>query len=83
MEDRIFLTDENGTEFEARIILTFDYDGKNYVLLQDMEDDETVYAYTFDDEGNLYEVETEAELEYCEEVLDAFNAEQVDVDGRA
>ena len=74
MEDTIYLTDENGNEYEAQIVLTFEYDGKNYVLLQ-TADDENVYAYTYDDDGNLFEVEDDEELEYCSEVLDAFMGE--------
>ena len=82
MEDLIYLTDEEGNEHQAQIILTFEYEEKNYVLLKE-EGDESVYAFTYDDEGNMYEVETDEELEYCEEVLDAFMNEAGYADGEA
>lgn len=82
MEDTIYLTDEEGNEHRAQIILTFEYEDRNYVLLRE-EGDESVYAFTYDDEGNMYAVETEEELEYCEEVLDAFVDEAGEVDGEA
>ena len=79
MEDKIYLTDEDGNEHEAQIVLTFEYEGKNYVLLQE-PGDEDVFPFTYDDDGNLYEVEDEEELEMCAEVLDAFMGE---TDGQA
>ena len=44
--------DENGNEVEMEIVLTFEVENKNFVLFKSFEDDE-VYAYTYDEDGNL------------------------------
>jgi uncharacterized protein YrzB (UPF0473 family) len=73
------VTDENGKDIECEIIMTFDSDefGKSYVVYQ-IVDDETgeYYAAAFNpedgDEGKLFEVETEAEWDFIEEVLESY-----------
>ncbi|MCR5230733.1 MAG: DUF1292 domain-containing protein [Solobacterium sp.] len=83
MEDtnRLIITDESGQEKEMEIILTFENSetGKNYVLFTDPNDDSgDVFAYTYDEDGNLDEVTDEAEFEMCSEVLGAFIDEEED-----
>lgn len=77
MDDRkIFVTLSNGEEKEMEIYFTFDDDqrGKSYVLFFDPQDKEgTVYAMSYDEEGNLEAVETEEEWEMIEEVYEGFN----------
>ncbi len=72
------LTDEEGNEFEVEIVLTFDSpEGKHFVLFKDPDDpEENVYPYAYDDDGNMFNVEDEKELEMCEEVLGAFESEE-------
>ena len=72
------LTDPDGNEFEVEIVLTFDSpEGKHFVLFKDPNDeDENVYPYAYDDEGNMFIVDDEKELEMCEEVLGAFEDEE-------
>lgn len=73
------VTDENGKDIECEIIMTFDSDefGKSYVVYQ-IVNDETgeYYAAAFNpedgDEGKLIEVETEAEWDFIEEVLESY-----------
>lgn len=73
------VTDENGKDIECEIIMTFDSDefGKSYVVYQ-IVNDETgeYYAAAFNpedgDEGKLFEVETEAEWDFIEEVLESY-----------
>lgn len=79
--NRMIITDENGQEKEVEIILTFEDDntGKNFVLFADPNDEEgNVYAYTYDEDGNLNEVEDEADWNMCAEVLGAFQSEDDD-----
>ncbi|MFW5794113.1 MAG: DUF1292 domain-containing protein [Bacillota bacterium] len=79
MQDTLILTDELGNELRARIIMTFDSDefNKSYVVYQ-LEDDETgeYHAASFDpedgDEGKLEQIETDAEWDLIEEVLESF-----------
>ena len=77
MEDTkiMTITDENGQEKEVEIILTFE-DHKNkkkYVLFTDANtDDGNVYAYSYDEDGNMIDIEDEEEWNMCQEVLGAF-----------
>lgn len=69
------ITDESGQEKEVEIILTFEDDknNKTYVLFRDVNaDDGNVYAYSYDEDGNMNDITDEAEWEMCQEVLGAF-----------
>lgn len=74
MEDnKIYITDENGKEIEMNILFTFDANEKNYVIcFEDGKEDE-VYPFTYDDDGNLYVVEDEEELNMIDEVVASFD----------
>ncbi len=77
MEDSkvMIITGENGQEKEVEIILTFEDDKnkKSYVLFTDVNaNDGNVYAYSYDEDGNMNEITDEAEWEMCQEVLGAF-----------
>ncbi len=82
-DDILYVTDEQGNELEARIIMTFDSEefGKSYVVYQ-LSDDETgeYYAASFDpedgDEGQLYPIENDEEWDLVEEVLENFLEDQ-------
>ncbi|MGO2082177.1 DUF1292 domain-containing protein [Vagococcus sp.] len=87
-EDLITLIDEEGNEVLFRIHMTIDGQeqfNKDYVLLYDASTPEgeevelLAYAYVQEEgeaEGNLLEVETEAEWDMIEEVFNAFEAEE-------
>lgn len=80
MEDNnhMIITDDYGQEHEVEILLTFDDEKhkKSYVLFTDPQDpDGNVYAYTYDEDGNLNEVTDPGEFEMCQEVLGAFQDE--------
>ena len=78
-DDTLFITDEQGNELEAIIIMTFDSEefGKSYLVYQ-LKDDETgeYFAASFNpedgDEGNLNPIETDEEWDLIEEVLESF-----------
>lgn len=77
MEDTniMTITDESGQEKEVEIILTFEDDKnqKTYVLFRDANaDDGNVYAYSYDEDGNMNDITDESEWEMCQEVLGAF-----------
>lgn len=73
MDNRIFITDDNGNEREMNILFTFDLNDDNYVVVYEGDDDEQLYAFKYDEDGNLYVVEDEQELEAVQEVIDAFD----------
>lgn len=72
----MIITDESGQEREVEILLTFEDEstGHSFVLFTDPQDEEgNVYAYRYDEDGNLNEVTEESEWEMCQEVLGAFS----------
>ena len=81
MDNRLILTDETGQETEMEIVLTFDDEehGRKYVLVKyPSKDEDDVFAFAYDDEGNLEPVEDPEEFEMCQEVLGAFEEENND-----
>ena len=74
----MIITDESGQEREVEILLTFEDEstGHSFVLFTDPQDEVgNVYAYRYDEDGNLNEVTEESEWEMCQEVLGAFSNE--------
>lgn len=77
------VTDENGKEIQCEIIMTFESEeyGKAYVVYQVVGDEsEEYYAASFNpedgDEGQLYEIESDEEWNFVEEVLEGFLEDQ-------
>lgn len=77
-ENSIFITDENGKEIEMKIYFTFEANEKNYVVVYNEDNDEDLYPFIYDEEGNLYAVETEEELQMIEEVVGAYEEKEED-----
>lgn len=78
LENTIVVIDENGEEKEMEILFTFENEdyGKKYLLFFDPEDDEEIYASSYDEEGNLNIVDDEEEWQMINEVLEAFSDDQ-------
>lgn len=75
-DNKIIIVDDNGKEVEMNIYFTFDANEKNYVVVYSEEDEDTMYSFIYDEEGNLYPVESEEELEMVEEVLAAYEEKE-------
>lgn len=75
-EDRIFITDENGKEVEMKIYLTFDANDKQYVVVYKDGNEDELYPFIYDDDGNLFEVESKEELDLIDEVVSAYEEEK-------
>jgi uncharacterized protein YrzB (UPF0473 family) len=79
MEEVLIVTDEKGEELECVIIMTFESEEfeKSYVVYQ-VKGDESgeFFAASFNpddgEEGQLLQIETDAEWELVEEVLENF-----------
>ena len=72
---KLIVIDDSGKEIEMEIMFTFSENGKNYVVYfnpQDDDEDTELYVSCYDDEGNLYPVETEEEWDMIDEVVGAF-----------
>ncbi|WP_249028487.1 DUF1292 domain-containing protein [Tannockella kyphosi] len=82
--NKIIVIDESGKEIQMEVLFTFDdpESGKKYVLYFNPELDEMeIFASGYDDEGNLFEVETPEEWEMIEEIFNTFVAEQESKEG--
>ena len=76
--NQIVVTDENGKERSLEVLFTFNSEetNKKYVLYYDpTEEQPTVFASSFDDEGHLFEVESPEEWDMIEEVFHSFMAQ--------
>ncbi|MEG0277533.1 MAG: DUF1292 domain-containing protein [Coprobacillus sp.] len=76
--NKIQVVDEEGKELEFDVLFTFtsDENGKKYVLYYDAnEEAPQVFSSIYDDEGNLFPIETPEEWEMIEEVFSSFVAE--------
>lgn len=82
MDNKIIIYDEQGNEVDnLEILLEFEGDEQNYVLLYDPNSDDNevmAFKYNKDDkgEGKLLQIEDEAEWDMVEEVLGAFEDEE-------
>ena len=74
-ENSIFITDDEGNEVEMKIYLTFDANDKQYVIVYELDKEDELYPFIYDNEGNLYPVENKEEMEMIEEVLGAYEEE--------
>lgn len=76
--NQIVVTDDQGVDHTLQVLFTFNSEetGKKYVLYFDPEQEEpTVFASSFDEEGKLFEVESPDEWEMIEEVFQSFMAQ--------
>ena len=74
---------EDGNEKKMTILFTFDSDetGCQYVVFQDPDNDEgEVFASRYDDKGQLIPIESEAEWEMVEEVINTFVEDEENAD---
>lgn len=75
----LFIADENGQEVRMEILFTFENEEKkkSYVVFYDPSvDNEEVFASIYDDEGNLFPIDDEAEWSMVEEVIGAFQNDE-------
>lgn len=77
--NKIQVIDDQGNEIEFDVLFTFDNEdnGKKYVLYYNANEEESsVYASVYDDEGKLFEIEDPKEWEMIEEVFQSFMAQE-------
>ena len=72
------IIEDNGKEVERKIEFTFESEdyGKKYVFYYDPADDETILCASYDDEGNLYEIEDPEEWKMVQEVFEVFQDDE-------
>ena len=74
-EDSIFIMDENGKEIEMKIYLTFEANNKKYVVVYSNDNEDELYSFIYDDGGNLYQIDSDEELQMVNEVIGAYEEE--------
>ena len=75
-ENSIFITDENGKEIEMKIYLTFEANDKKYVVVYSQDNEDELYSFVYDEDGNLYHIESDEELQMVDEVVGAYEQEK-------
>ena len=72
MDNRIYVTDDNGNEVEMLILFTFEHEGNNYAILQPKDDEDSVFPFKVINDNELAPVEDPEEFELVSEVYDSF-----------
>ena len=72
IDNKIYISDEDGNEYELSIYFTFETDEKKYVVVYSDDDEESLYPFIYDDEGNLIEIEDDDEFSMVQEILLAY-----------
>ena len=76
-EKEITIIDDNGNQKVMEILFTYEHEErkKKYVFLYEKNNPDEVIAMEYNDNGELFEIESEEEYEEVEEVFNAFNDE--------
>jgi uncharacterized protein YrzB (UPF0473 family) len=81
----MIITDDSGVEQEMEILFTFQHEvsNKQYVIFSNKDvpedsEEKEIYVCSYDDDGNLENIEDEKELEMIQEVVSAFQIEDDD-----
>ena len=76
-EKQITIMDEDGNERVMEILFTYEHDErkKKYVFLYEKDSPEDIIAMEYNDNGELFEIESDEEYEEVEEVFNAFMEE--------
>lgn len=81
-KEMLTIETEDGEVFEREILFTYEDEEtkQKYVFIIEPEenDEESVIALRFYDDGRLEEVESDEELDKLQEVLDSFTSEEED-----
>ena len=79
-EKQITIMDEEGKQHVMEILFTYEHEerGKKYVFLYRKSNPDEIIAMEYNDNGELFEIESEEEYDEVEEVLNAFNEENFD-----
>lgn len=73
-EKQITIQDSEGNQHLMEILFTYEHEerGKKYVFLYEKDNPEEIIAMEYNDDGELFEIESDEEYEEVEEVFNAF-----------
>src|SRR5574344_824363 len=77
-DNEILITDDSGKEYIMTILFSYENEEthKKYVLVYDKNNEDEVYALTYNDEGELSIIEDKKELDEISEVFEAYQTDQ-------
>ena len=78
MDNKIYIIDANGKEVEMNILFTFENEDKKYCIVYENNKEDELYAFYYDEVGNIFTVDDEEELDMISEVLSAFEEQEAD-----
>ncbi len=76
MDNKIYIIDDQGREVEMNILFTFENNDKKYCVVYENSNEDELYAFYYDDEGNIFTVDDPEELEMVNEVVSAFDEQE-------
>lgn len=74
-ENQMVVTDEDGNEHVMNVLFTYEHEErkKKYVFFYDGDDEDNVIVMSYNDEGELFDIEDDEEYAEIEEVFNAYN----------
>lgn len=74
--NKMYVKDDQGNEKEMTILFTFEKGKKKYVVYSDPSNEEEVFASAYNEDGELFPIESDEEWDMVEEVLGAFEGDE-------
>ena len=76
-ENQIYITDDTGVERAFKILLTYENDGSQYVLVEDPNNSDQAFLFRVGDEQSIEIIEDDEQLAIAEEIFSgAFGDEE-------
>lgn len=76
-EKQITIQDNDGNKHLMEILFTYEHPERNkkYVFLYEKDNPDEIIAMEYNDDGELFEIESDEEYEEVEEIFNAFTEE--------
>ena len=74
-DNQMVITDDQGNEHLMTVLFTYEHEErkKKYVFFYDEQDEDNVIVMSYNDEGELFDIEDVGEYSEIEEVFNAYN----------
>lgn len=77
-EGKFVFEDENGNKKELDIFFTYHSDtfNKDYIVFIDPDDEDNLIAARYDENNNIYDIESDEEYDELDEVIEAYQSQE-------
>ncbi|MBR3167273.1 MAG: DUF1292 domain-containing protein [Erysipelotrichaceae bacterium] len=75
-DDKIYITDDTGKEYAFKILMSYDLEGKEYVIVEDPELPDQAYVFCIGENGTIETVEDPELLDIAEELIGTVNGDE-------